>query len=214
MSALARSEMTYGVYRSPEETAEALDAVTREDVLALARRCWTLTRHPLRQWATCPPRRDYLTPLSWRELIFPEKTQKDPKERRLCRLFFVFPALFLRQRGLLPSARTPAGVPVSWSRRYFPGGLAAAEMLLLLVFPPKRPGPGPRGPPMSRSRVVTSLWTLDLLSPKCCRRAPDGGPFPGDVASQLHGPVFHLICHDFAPLCRLSLHPMPGRAAV
>lgn len=37
MNAIARSEMTYGCQLSPEETAAALDAVTAEQVLALAR---------------------------------------------------------------------------------------------------------------------------------------------------------------------------------
>ncbi len=37
MSALARSEMTYGSYISPRETAALLEAVTREDVQSLAR---------------------------------------------------------------------------------------------------------------------------------------------------------------------------------
>lgn len=37
MSAMARSEMTFGTFVSPEETVALLEAVTREDVLALAR---------------------------------------------------------------------------------------------------------------------------------------------------------------------------------
>ena len=37
MNAIARSEMVYGCQHAPEETAAALDAVTAEQVLALAR---------------------------------------------------------------------------------------------------------------------------------------------------------------------------------
>lgn len=38
MNTVARSEMTYGDYRTPEETVARLEAVTREDVAALAKK--------------------------------------------------------------------------------------------------------------------------------------------------------------------------------
>ncbi|MCI5616077.1 MAG: insulinase family protein [Clostridia bacterium] len=63
MSALARSEMTYGVYRSPEETAEALDAVTREDVLALAREVLDFDQASFAAVGNVSPAADYLTRL-------------------------------------------------------------------------------------------------------------------------------------------------------
>ncbi|MDO4372229.1 MAG: pitrilysin family protein [Clostridia bacterium] len=44
MSALARSEMTYGSYISPRETAALLEAVTREDVQSLARQVLDFSR--------------------------------------------------------------------------------------------------------------------------------------------------------------------------
>lgn len=60
MSAMARSEMTYGCYVSAEETVAALDAVTREDVQTLARTLLDFDKLSFSAVGNVDPAEDYL----------------------------------------------------------------------------------------------------------------------------------------------------------